>query len=124
MSREAEERLFEMVSGVSGPVEVMDASVRCCDYLLGICRQLAELIEQQNAKSMESCGEPIVAADPLLGGLLLALIGVVMDENSSKGVDTLTQSFQIPTVMRVGVRARMNALLDAIGLRDDDHILN
>lgn len=96
------------------PVAMLDGSLIVSMFLL---QQFRDLQVQ-----MHSAGD--VSPNILFGGLLLALINVVMDERSWPGVQRVAKEMELPMHSRDGVRSRIISLLDALGLADDRHKFN
>jgi hypothetical protein len=96
------------------PVAMLDGSLIVSMFLL---QQFRDLQVQ-----MHSSGD--VSPNILFGGMLLALINVVMDQGSWPAVQRAAKEMELPMHSRDGVRSRIISLLDALGLADDTHKFN
>jgi hypothetical protein len=108
------------------PVGMLEASGVVATYLLGQCNEWQERFAAANKRSMEERGEPITPACPFFGGMLLALINVMMYRENQPHVMAVAEALgeRLSPSAREWVRPRLNAVFDAMGFADDSHLLN
>lgn len=132
--REDKDMLSEMVKSHSNFVELfsphgdsvgyMDASISVAYYLATHFGILERFINNSNVIREQESGEPVVKADPLVGGLVMHLCGVLMDDRNGPGLDKVAEEFSLPAASRAGLRERLDKFFDALGLRRDEHLYN
>lgn len=122
MSNEFER--MEALLTSSEPIPMLDACMRVATFLMQEFDNWSGIMAKSGDACLAKTGMPITPADPLLGGLILALVHLVMTNANYKGIDLLCQHLQIPEPAKPGVRKRLNALFDGLGLHDDTHMFN
>lgn len=122
MSNEFEQ--MEAMLNSRQPIDMLDACSRVAKFLLQEFDNWAGIMAKSGDACLAETGMPITPADPILGGLVLALVHLVMTDANAKGIDLLCQHLEIPEPAKPGVRRRLNALFDGLGLHDDTHLLN
>lgn len=119
-----DEKLMQELLTSTDPIELMDACKRVAKFILGEFNDWSAAIRQNNQVCVTKHGRSVCPADPILGGLLLALIHVVMEPENQDGIVTLGKLLNIPEPAAAGVRRRLNELFDDLGIKDNMHLLN
>ena len=95
--------------------------------LFAECCQMAERISINNNLLTGELAERGMAGYPnvVLGGMLLALGGYLMDDDNSGDVERLVEALGCDNwPQKQEARRRFNKFLDGLGLVDDTHLYN
>lgn len=122
MSNEFEQ--MEAMLTSSQPINMLDACSRVAKFLLQEFDNWSGIMAKHSDQCLAETGMPITPADPILGGMVLALVHLVMTDANAKGIELLGRHLQIPEPAKPGVRKRLNELFDSLGLYDDTHMFN
>ena len=91
------------------------------------CCQMAERISMHNNLLTDELAAEGKGGwpNPVLGGMLLALGGYLMDDDNAKEVERLVSALACDNwPAKVEVRRRLDRFLDGLGLVDDTHLYN
>lgn len=123
MGSDAEDDVVEMLTSPV-PVPMMEASKRVARFLVLQFAEWSAQYQESNKICEATAGQSITPADPIFGGLLLAFIHLLMEPGNQRAIDAVGDHLTIPQECRGGVRAKVNELLNQMGLADQTHILN
>jgi hypothetical protein len=95
--------------------------------LFAECCQMAERISLNNNLLTDQLAEEGKGGWPnaVLGGMLLALGGYLMDDDNAGDIERLVSALACDNwPAKVEVRRRLDSFLDGLGLVDDTHLYN
>ncbi len=118
-----EEALNELLNAVA-PMNMVGACHVVARYVLVLCQEWSDRFAETNRACQFATGEKVTPVDPFFGGLILAVIQVIMEPANAEGLRDMAENLRLPPEAREGVRAKLNDLFDRLGLRDDRHLFN
>jgi hypothetical protein len=106
------------------PINMLEACGIVASVLLEKLQGWSETLAESNRECEIATGEKVTPADPCFGGLIMAVIQVIMEPRNAPGLKEVADALNIPEGSRVGVRTKFNRLLDDLGFQDDRHFFN